>query len=287
MIFNKEYDAFLKEGINPRFLLDLLTVQEGIRDYGLLHIERTQLNFIRFYFERNNLIEIAIRFLRFVNDEQSREGLFFDTSIEAEMTHAEIWYANKNGNKSESVNPFINPGLYLGYPDCCVNFYESGKGMGKFYNKYLFSNELRFTELNRLCTIFNPGLLMLDFFPCSLACKEAKAFVSKSLKIVEKHFPKTVFAEVNKHMKSPLLIIRDSLFSFPSYTIEKDKLILLVDDNSRSIKINSICSGEFQNKQVIEGNEPHLLRFKHLDNLNILELRHNNDSKNVSNIKYI
>ena len=187
-------------GINPRFSIDIASVAERIRDFGLIHIESHQKEQMMQILNNCNCKIIKNRNLKFTKDSESREGMLYDIKNGEKPTHCEIWYCSVNKEIDPNFNPFLNPGEFLGYPKCCVSKYESTSGMGLFYKEYLFSdNKSRYNEINRLCTLFFPNLLMPDFFPCSLSCEEAREFSLKIQSIIKELFSKLirVFKEKN------------------------------------------------------------------------------------------
>ena len=64
-------------------------------------------------------------------------------------THSEVWYCSVNKEVDPNFDPFSNPGKFLGYPSCCVEKYETTKGMGFFYRDYLFNDtNFKYNEIN-------------------------------------------------------------------------------------------------------------------------------------------
>ena len=174
-----------KIDINPRFSIDIASVAERVRDFGLLHIEIYQKEKTIEILQNSNCKIIKSRDLKFIKDTESREGMMYDLKVGENPTHSEVWYCSVNKEIEPDFDPFLNPGKYLGYPSCCVEKYETTRGMGLFYSDYLFDKEnIRYNEINRLCTLFNPNLLMPDFFPCSLSCEHASEFAQKIQSII-------------------------------------------------------------------------------------------------------
>lgn len=258
-------------GINPRFSIDIASVAERVRDFGLIHVE---------YFQKNKVLEllkgvectiIDSRDLIFRKDSESREGFLYNLNSNEDPSHSEIWYTSVNNPIENNCNPFLNPGLYLGYPECCVQQYEYSKSMGEFYKNYLFSDvSIRYNEINRLCTLFNPNLLMPDFFPCSLSCMEARSFAIKIQSINDLIYTTDEIEETYKYMFAPLLIFSEKLYCFPNFKKEKNRLILHVDHKTHFINLGSILETKYWPNLA---NRNLLIKFKNVEGIEELQIK--------------
>jgi hypothetical protein len=252
-------------GINPRFAIDIASVIEGVRDYGLMHINISERLAVIDVLYNYDCKVFAERTLHFTKDNDSREGLLFDSSDPVEISHCELWFCHSAKAVTSTFNPFENPGYYLGYPDCCVKKYESNIGLGSLYREYLFSSEkVRYHEVNRLCTLFNSNLLMPDYFPCSLSCEEARAYSCKMQKIID-----NIYYDFEKKQSfgfklAPLLIFDEKLYCFPNFIIENQKLIVKADNSAQFVNLRDVLDDKYWPKM---GSKILVLRFLNVSHI--------------------
>jgi hypothetical protein len=207
---------------------------------------------------------IKNRNLKFIKDSESREGMLYDIKNLEKPTHCEIWYCSANKEIGPNFDPFLNPGEFLAYPKCCVSKYESTSGMGLFYKEYLFSdNKIRYNEINRLCTLFFPNLLMPDFFPCSLSCEEAKTFSLNIQSIINLIYTKEEIQETYRYKLAPVLLISEKLYCFPNFKLENQKLTLKVDSSTQYVNLKSVLDTKYW--PSIDGKNL-LVNFKNIEN---------------------
>ena len=253
-------------GINPRFSIDIASVAERVRDFGLLHIEIYQKEKTIEILQISNCKVIKSRDLKFIKDSESREGMMYDIKDGEKPTHSEVWYCSVNKEIEPDFDPFLNPGKYLGYPSCCVEKYETTRGMGLFYSDYLFDKEnIRYNEINRLCTLFNASLLMPDFFPCSLSCKNARDFSIKIQSIINQIYSTDEIQETNKYTYAALIILSEKLYCFPSFRIEDESLFMIVDEHTQYLNLINILDRKYWPK-LIDKNL--LIKFKNTEKIN-------------------
>jgi len=266
-------------GINPRFSIDIASVAERIRDFGLIHIEAHQKEQMMLILSNCNCKIIKNRNLKFIKDSESREGMLYDIKDLEKPTHCEIWYCSVTKEIGPNFDPFLNPGEFLGYPKCCVSKYESTSGMGLFYKEYLFSdNKIRYNEINRLCTLFFPNLLMPDFFPCSLSCEEAKKFSIKIQSIINLIYTKEEIKETYRYKLAPVLLISEKLYCFPNFKLENQKLTLKVDSSSQFVNLRSVLDAKYW--PSIDGKNL-LVNFKSIENTEKLFIESDGNSEEL------
>jgi len=252
MTYFKLKKSLTKIGINPRFSIDIVSVAERVREFGLIHVEiKSEADIIETLIAFDLKI-IKSRHLVFKKDKDSREGMLYDADLNGNPTHCEIWYTSVKNKLDFNFDPFTNPGKYLGYPKCCVNKYENSIGMGSFYKEYLFSGKTRYNEINRLCTLFNKNLLMPDFFPCSLSCKKALEFGQKIQTVTELIYTEDEISETLMYRTAPLVLLSDKLFCFPNYRIEFDRLILKLDDSTKWVDLNNVLNSKYWPSELAE-----------------------------------
>jgi len=254
-----------KIDINPRFSIDIASVAERVRDFGLLHIEIHQKEKTIEILQNSNCKIIKYRDLKFIKDSESREGMMYDLKVGENPTHSEVWYCSVKKEIEPDFDPFLNPGKFLGYPSCCVNKYETNRGMGEFYKEYLFTDKsIRYNEINRLCTLFNPNLLMPDFFPCSLSCEHASEFAQKIQSIINMIYSDEEIQESNKYSNAVLLILSEKLFCFPNFRIENNNLILTADESAQYLNLSKVLDQKYWLDQK---DKNILIKFKNTENI--------------------
>lgn len=252
MNYFKLKESLTKIGVNPRFSIDIVSVAERVREFGLIHVEINSETKIIETLNACDLKIIKSRHLVFKKDKDSREGMLYDVKFNDNPTHCEIWYTSLKNKIDFNFDPFTNPGKYLGYPKCCVSKYENSIGMGSFYEEYLFSGKTRYNEINRLCTIFNKNLLMPDFFPCSLSCEKALEFSKKIQSVTGLIYTKEEISETLKYKNAPLVVLSEKLFCFPNFRINHDQLILKLDDSTKWVDLNSILNTKYWPSDLAE-----------------------------------
>ena len=284
MNFESKYFEFRNKQINPRILYDFISVLKDVRKLGLIHLPIINYDFIIRQLDEFQLFSVAIRYLTISKDVNSRESLLKDSSDIKSATHFELWFSK---DKSSSNNPFNNPGRSLSYPKCCIDKYEKSEGLSAFYNTYLFSNETRHYQLNRLVSIFNHDPFMPDYFPCSLSCDESYEFVNKCNNASNIEFPTEIIDKITRVMKTPLILWGNNLLFIPNWSIDNGYIYLSVDEYVQYQKIESICTVNEENTHILENESPKLLKFKHLLNLEKIVFKFSNKSQETFNVYYI
>lgn len=260
-------------GINPRFSIDIASVAERVRDYGLLHIEINQKEKTFEILQNSDCKIIKSRDLKFTKDSESREGMMYDIKDGEKATHSEVWYCSVNREIEPNFDPFLNPGKFLGYPSCCVEKYETTRGMGFFYKDYLFEDtKIKYNEINRLCTLFNSNLLMPDFFPCTLSCKSALEFSLKIQSIINEIYSIDQIQETNKYCYAALIILSEKLYCFPSFRIQDDSLFLIVDEHTQYVNLLDILDRKYWPELNVKN---HLIKFKNTEKISKVFLESN------------
>lgn len=265
MKYIKLRDSLSECKINPRFSIDIASVSEGVRDFGLLHIEIYQKEKTIEILKKTNCKIIKSRDLKFIKDSESREGMMYDIKFGEKPTHSEVWYCRANKKIESNFNPFLNPGKYLGYPSCCVEKYETTKGMGSFYRDYLFGEKnIRYNEINRLCTLFNSNLLMPDFFPCSLSCINARNFSINIQSIINQIYSPNEIQSTKKYSYAALMILSEKLYCFPNFKIQDDSLFLFVDEYAQYLNLVNILDRKYWPKVM---NKNQLIKFTNTETI--------------------
>lgn len=206
-----------KLGLHRRFAVDVLSVIRGIRRFGLLHAPVAAESDLCGSLNSIGLKVIARRGLIRSDDPNSREAVLNDCSEKIKANFVELWIALEGTELPTSYELFINPGRYLGYPACCVEEWERLQSQRDFYSRYLFETSFGLWEVNRLSAVFDGGLVFPDFYPCSLECEAACAFVAPILESAKETLDRAWVDQTIKWMRAPIVIHRGGLYAFPDW----------------------------------------------------------------------
>ena len=201
------YGDVVAAGLCPRMAVDLACVAEGIRDHILLHFSYDDAPSVTAIVDSLGLSIEAQRDLQKRSDPGTQEVLLSDHrgGGDPEDLVREIWVC-RAGDEVDPSTLFGAPGAMLGYPECCIERYESCDGLSAHYEEYLFGDEPRHWELNRLAFFFREFLPIPDYFPCSLACDASRDFLRPILDLSQEIMPPEVFKELTGAMQAPLLV---------------------------------------------------------------------------------
>jgi hypothetical protein len=252
-------NAIQRAGLGARFALDVASVCCGMRKYGLLHVESCQEKATRAFLAELGLVVVASRALNRFVDPRSRESILVESHNSIGNTCHELWFATSAASAPAPADLFSDPGLHLGYPACCTRFMMESPSLACHYNRYLFDAAPRYWEINRLTTVFSSGLLMPDFFPCSLACSEARRFAAPFIELAQEVFEDGQAARWVRQAQQPLLMYQGSLYCFSNWRLEGDTLCL-EPDSAISVRVKDIATLDETPKM----REPRLLEFHHL-----------------------
>lgn len=234
-------------GIPRRFAVDVCSVVRGVRRMGLIHAPLETGAKLRAILNQADLAVFAQRMLLRCDDPNSREGILRECRAGEGPNFIELWYARPDaGSLPASDTLFANPGLHLGYPPCCVAEWERGKSQRNLYRRYIFDTVAGHWEINRLVTVFQGGLLIPDFFPCSMDCEQARAFVAPILAAAQIALDRAWVLETIRWMQAPLVCHSGSLYAFPNWTLAESRLELRIADG---VKVPLSAIGDFDNQQ--------------------------------------
>jgi hypothetical protein len=247
-------------GIHRRFAVDVLSVAQGVRRIGLLHAPLPSEPTLRRVLIGAGLIVFAQRELVRQDDPDSREGVLRDPFAGEPANFIELWYA-RSGEAAlpASATLFANPGEQLGYPPCCVAAWERLKSQRDLYQRYIFETTSGYWEVNRLAALFQPGLLIPDFFPCSLSCESARAFATPIVNLARDALDPAWLSDTIAWMQAPLLECRGVLYAFPTWDLIGQDLELSTADGAR---LSLAAVGRFDDA-VHSGCR--LISFRHLE----------------------
>lgn len=228
-------DDINRQGLDSRYALDIASVKKGIRPRGLLHVHALQAPGIHSVLTAYGLKVIAERHLDGSRDPHSREGILSDLKPDtpAERLWHEIWFSAQETAQTDPAELFRAPGVYLSYPSCCVDAMLATRTLSSFYDVYINDPRHRAWEINRLTTVFTDGLLIPDFFPCSLACREARDFARPFIELAREILGAQRAADWIARAKQPYFVYQDSLFTALDYACDNNHLVVNMESMSR------------------------------------------------------
>ena len=231
-------------GLHRRFAVDVLSVIRGVRQVGLLHAPIAAESDLCDSLNGIGLKVFARRSLIRSDDPNSREAVLNDCSEKTEANFVELWYALASGNDLPiPYDLFANPGRYLGYPTCCVAEWEKLQSQRDFYSRYLFETSSGLWEVNRLSAVFDGGLVFPDFYPCSLECEAARAFVVPILEAARETLDRAWVEQTIKWMRAPVVIHGGGLYAFPNWCLSGIDLEL---DTLSAVRLPLCTLGRFE-----------------------------------------
>ena len=274
-------DQLIKFGLDRGLWIDLASVSEGLRNFGLLHVPVALSSNIDEVLDGCRLARVHSRRLRRSPDSTSQDGVFYSTnsnSKEHEDDWIEVWFA-----KLDCALPSLdwlerNTGEALGYPNCCVSAHVQPRSLSNYYSDYVFSESARFWEINRLATLFTGIRLLPDFLPCSMTCEAARTLAGRCLSLASNQLGEGRVAEWKRVLQAPLTVWDDTLVMWPNWYLE-DSVLLLETRGVVSRKLPSIA--QMIPPSWIHSHEPWLVPFHHIGT--VCEMRMMNAAEYVSN----
>jgi len=189
----------LKEKFNSLIdRLELIYVLEGIKPVARLMIKQENYEETKSFLEKHNLYLTKSDFKVIKLDKGPYSNKGEKVSLKDKRIGKYLVYISKNksdvkkAKKYESDNDHNKLGTILGYPSCCIKFFEkNNKKQEKRFNDYLL------TSLNQSKGYIFPfqnniaarhfDLALLSHFPCNLHCKKSEKQAEERLKIIEKY----------------------------------------------------------------------------------------------------
>lgn len=224
-----------RQGLDPRFALDIASVKKGIRPRGLLHVHALQAPGIHSLLTAHGLKVVAERQLEGSRDPQSREGILSDLKpgTPSDRLWHEIWFSAPETAQIDPHELFRAPGVHLSYPGCCVDVMLATRTLSTFYDVYINAGRHRHWEINRLTTVFTDGLLIPDFFPCSLSCRKARDFARPFIELAWEVLGAERAADWIERAKQPYFVYQNSLYTAFDYACEGNHLVVTMESMSK------------------------------------------------------
>lgn len=263
-----------KTKLEKRFLIDILSVAEGIRHYGLLHIPKILESGVIDFLNSLELKAIDKRYLYQEEDKDSRDSILRDTNDISQSNFVEIWFSKiSTAEKPNSQELYSKTGKYLGYPTCCIHAWEKSNEQKKFYQQYLYEDINRYWQINRLASIFQDKLLIPDFFPCSLHCTHALKFADLNFSIAEKYFDDEWIEDAKKSLQAILLFYNSELFFFKDWVVINHELNLDLT-SCKKVPTNTIAN--FIKSQMEQPKYIYILKYDHINSFTKVNFLKNN-----------
>lgn len=264
--------------------IDLASVSEGLRDFGLLHAPLSSSTRIDSVLEGCRMTRIHSRRLRRSQDSASQDGVLASTESSAEPREddwIEIWFARSTRVSVGSVWLETHTGAALGYPDCCVAQHQQRRPLAEYYSDSVFSQEPRCWEINRLAALFTRVRVIPDFLPCKLSCESARAIGARGLSLACTLFGEARAAEWMRVLQAPLTVWEGSLVRWPNWRL--DGAVLHVETRGVvSRKLSSIA--QMNCPSWIHARSPWLVPFQHFGT--VCELQITNMVGSVSKFRF-
>jgi hypothetical protein len=252
-------------GLEERFAIDIGSVRAGHRALGLLHVEASSAAGVKDGLKLLGLEVVATRFLTRERDPSSRESLLkfprrsADGTAFAPHEWAEIWFSRIGAETPDADTLFGDPGMFLGYPPCCVQSFGRIVGLSSHYRRYLVDARPRHWELNRLTALFGRSLLTPDFFPCALDCDAALRFCRPLLGVAADVLGSACLSDWISVARQPIVTMSGAVCTFSDWRIVGDCLEVSAASGTK-VPIDAIGAGLTEHVP----DRPWLVPFTHL-----------------------
>lgn len=258
--------------------LDVLYVMEGAKDVSRIMASDEEIGSYKDFFIKNSLSFSISDFKVSKEVDQNRfsnKGIRLPGSSQGHH----LVYISKSEDKAEQAkeaekeNDHKRLGRLLGYPGCCIEFFD--KAFPKQSKK---SNDYVLASLNNSKGFVFPfynniaarqfDLSLISHFPCSLDCKSSISIAKRNLSIIKKHS-----AEISKifegMLKSAVLYTEDrGAFLLRGFKLEGNKLfydkIMSHADNVLYQELKDSKHIEIVNKNTVN------IRDKNIDNVGVM-----------------
>jgi hypothetical protein len=141
----------------------------------------------------------------------------------------------------------------LGYPMCCVDYYEN-KMFTEHWVKFLIENAKSKLpwECNKLAYALYGVSMFPDYFPCSLSCQKTKKLTLRSLKSLKKNGFYEIAERHQKIMKQPIFINQNYIYGLSGEcnNLNIDEIEIKIINNPNLIK-SKILSETAYNKKLL------------------------------------
>lgn len=260
-------------GLDARLLLDLATVRDEVRPFGLWHCPLQAVPLVYDLCQSWGLHAREARRLWSTCDPGSRERILCDRPIHADdLRVAEMWFSKL---KSFDLTIPGDPGNHLCYPRCCIQRYSKVSSFKELFVQYLTDVVPGDWLINRLAGLFSPYWLSLDYLPCSLSCLPSREMAQKTAEVARATLGDDYFQTAELALKAPLIILDGQLIWCPSW--ERLNNSLNVDiEMAKSLDLRTTFAPITE--EIREG----LIPFTHFDGISKIMLVGSRDAATLS-----
>lgn len=225
--------------------LEVFYVLEGLKQVCRLSLEPTRTHLLKSFCKRNNLHIFLSDHKIISRPDPCKDGFSSNcTVVPLEDSADEYWaYISKSKATAEEAKYMEQTGdeagfgKLLGYPDCCIRFFEREKTHRRYEHMDLTMAAVRKTGPfpfynNRALKPF--GYSLISHFPCSLGCKSTEEIAKRYLASLKDCSP-YIASLLERHLKS-FVIYTETRGVFYSYDYELVDNSIIFRDLNATIK---------------------------------------------------
>lgn len=250
-------------GLPRTITLDISSILSGIRTHSLIHIPHASTPKLDELLSKWGFVVAWRKIMYLVKDPDSTDSILKENP----PSHGpfELWneYLLTTEKNKELAIMKNRMGYALGYPECCQNHYSTADSLSSIYYSYVYSSVPYLWQLNRLSRLFSGELLCPDYFPCSMHCEHSAKLFNEFHILYKSIYGDESYAEETNLLRSPLLIINDTLSRWPTWSIDGNTLILSTD-GSMSLPLLTIFG---ENRSLHKSPHASLIPANHLGNI--------------------
>ena len=219
-----------KLNLGLRSTLELLYLTQGVKPLVRLKLKNKQLDYIKLFCKNRSLSYNMSDYKVIENVDNSKAG------FSNQLTHIPLSSDNGDFLIFISKDPAIKNisfsnisddklGQLLGYPECCINFFNRNKSLARKYNMdyvpLILKNEQMQAPylINNIIRYF--GYSLISHFPCTYHCENSIKIARKNLEILGKCVP-DIAVMLKKKLKS-LVIFTEKHGIYYSNTYKREK----------------------------------------------------------------
>jgi len=250
-------------GLPRTITLDISSILYGIRTHSLIHLPHASTPQLDELLSKWGFVVAWRKTLYLVKDPDSTDSILKENP----PSHGpfELWneYLLSTEKNREPAIRKNGMAYALGYPECCQNNYLTADGLSSIYYSYVYSRVPYLWQLNRLSRLFSGDLLGPDYFPCSMHCVHSAKLFNEFHILYKSIYGDESYAEETNLLRSPLLIINETLSRWPTWSIDGNTLILSTD-GSMSLPLMTIFG---EKRPIIKSSQAILIPANHLGNI--------------------
>lgn len=248
--------------------LDVLYVMEGAKDVSRIMASDEEIGSYKDFFIKNSLSFAVSDFKVSKEVDQNRfsnKGVRLPISSQGHH----LVYISRSEDKAEQAkeaekeNDHKRLGRLLGYPECCIEFFDKEfPAESRKKNDYVLaslknSKGFVFPFYNNIAAR-QFDLSLISHFPCSLDCKSSISIAKRNLSIIKKHSAE-LSRVVEGMLKSAVLYTEDEgIFLLREFRLEDDKIFY----NKIMSNANNALYQQLRNSDCIEIADKNAIKLK-------------------------